>query len=94
VPHVRGSDDVVDPLVGFNLKMKLGDKIFVNVPASIGAGGDSDIVYEVQPFAEYLFTESVSGRLGYRYLYYDIDGDNIDFEGSFNGFVLGVGFIF
>jgi hypothetical protein len=45
-------------------------KFRFNPTLSIGGGGDSDLIYELQPQFQYDFTETIAARLGYRRLYY------------------------
>ena len=58
---------------------------------SIGGGGDSKLTYELQPNLQYQFSNLIAARLGYRRLYYDYKGDKADFDGTFQGFTLGLG---
>ena len=64
--------------------------------ASIGGGVDADLVYELFPELQYMFTDSVSGRLGYRVVGYEYDGDGRDNELDIrqSGPIAGVGVIF
>jgi hypothetical protein len=56
--------------------------------------GDSDLVWELQPHFQYQFTDHVSGRIGYRRLVYDYEGDKADFDGAFHGLIVGLGVTF
>ncbi len=65
-----------------------------NPTMSIGAG-DSKLTYETQPQLQFQLTDVVVARLGYRKLYYDVDGDrDNNFDGSFSGALAGVGLEF
>jgi hypothetical protein len=90
--EVEDCSGVTDPLVGVRAVFTLSDSWRVNLPISIGAGGDSDFVCDVQPNVAYQFNETVSAVAGARWLYYDYEGDTTEFQGSFNGMMLGVGF--
>lgn len=66
--------------------------LFFNPTLAIGGGGDSDFIYEIQPQIEYMITSHLLGRIGYRRVYYDIDGDNDSaFDGALHGFIIGLG---
>ena len=71
-------------------KETLKGRLRFNPTLSIG-GGDSDLTYELQPQFQYQITDHIAGRLGYRRLYYDIDGDRVDFDGTFHGILIGIG---
>ena len=47
-----------------------------NPTLAIGAGGDSDLVYELQPQFQYQITENIAARLGYRTVGYKFKGDD------------------
>lgn len=68
-------------------------------------GGDSDLVYELQPQLQYQITEYVAARLGYRTVGYHIKGDNAKREDlnlteddelniAFSGLIAGLGVTF
>jgi hypothetical protein len=58
---------------------------------AIGAG-DSDLTYELQPELQFRITDNIAARVGYRRVFYDFEGDRGNrFDGSFHGFILGVG---
>lgn len=69
------------------------EKLIFNPTLAIG-GGDSDLIYELQPQLEYKFTDYLVGRFGYRRLYYDIKGDRGKFDGAIHGFLIGLGITF
>jgi hypothetical protein len=64
-----------------------------NPTLAIGGGGDSHLVYEVQPQLQYDFTKSVSARLGYRTVGYKFKGDN-ELNIELSGLIFGVGVMF
>lgn len=67
-----------------------------NATMAIG-GGDSDLVYELQPQFQYQITDNVAARLGYRTVGYKLKGDkNNDNELNINlaGLIAGVGVTF
>jgi len=52
------------------------DGLRFNPMLGIGGGGDSKLVYEMQPEIQYQFTDHVAGRFGYRRLGYKFNGQN------------------
>lgn len=67
-----------------------------NPTIAIG-GGDSDLVYELQPQFQYQITENIAARLGYRTVGYKLKGNkNEDNEVNINlaGLIAGIGFTF
>lgn len=65
-----------------------------NPTLAIGGGGDSDLVYEMQPQIQYDFNDRISARFGYRRVGYKFKGDNNE-DNELNvalaGLILGVG---
>jgi hypothetical protein len=84
---------ITDAVLVLRPSFQLMEKLRFNPTMSIGTG-DSDLTWELQPQLQYAFTEHVAARVGYRRLAYDVKGDNVDFDGTFHGFILGVGFIY
>jgi len=82
--------DAYDAIVMVRPSFQLSEKWCFNPTFAIG-GGDSDLTYELQPEFEYTFNERWAGRIGYRRLYYDVEGDNGAFDGSFDGMTVGAG---
>lgn len=89
--------DLVDPMFSVRGSVPiLPSKIRglrLSAMASIGGGGDSDLVYELQPQIQYLITNNIGVRLGYRRAGWHVDsegsGDELDF--SLAGLNFGVG---
>jgi len=48
----------------------------------------------LQPQLAYKITDWLVGRIGYRHLYNDIEGDSGEFDGVLHGVILGVGWAF
>jgi hypothetical protein len=90
---VQRDTGITDAILIIRPSIPITEKLRFNPTVSIGTG-DSDLVYELQPQLQYQFTDSISGRLGYRRLYYDVDKDNVKFDGAFHGFILGLGVTF
>jgi hypothetical protein len=68
-----------------------------NPTVAIGGGGDSDLVYELEPQFQYQITPNVVARLGYRTVGYKFKGDhNSDNELNIrlSGLIAGVGVTF
>lgn len=96
----EGSRDIVDPTLLFRPSVPVfpgtfDGKLRFNPTLGIGGGGDSDLVYELQPQFQYTFTTTAL-RVGYRKLHYKVEGDREDgnFDGAFTGFLVGFGFLF
>ena len=64
-----------------------------NPTLAIGAGGDADLVYELQPQFQYQINDHVAARVGYRRVGYEFEGDNKDNELNIDlsGMIVGVG---
>ena len=72
----RGFSDsatIVDGLVGVRAGVELGDGFSLVGYGDVGAG-NSDLTWQVLGAAEYSFSNSISGAIGYRYLGYDFSG--------------------
>ncbi len=89
----RKTSDVVDGVVVLRPSFPLSERWRFNPTLSVG-GGDSNLTYELQPTFQYQINETLAARIGYRKLYYDVDNDNVEFDGDFHGLLLGVGFTF
>lgn len=89
----RGSNELLDGVVIIRPSFPLGQRWRFNPTLSIGRG-DSDLTYELQPQFQYQFNETLLARVGYRKLYYDVDKNDLEFDGDFNGFLFGLGFTF
>ncbi len=86
-----GNADIVDPILILRPSIPIIGRLRFNSTMSIGGGGDSNLIYELQPQLQYRINDTFAARLGYRCLYYDYEGDNTDFDGTFQGFILGLG---
>lgn len=85
--------DYWDLMIVLRPSFPITEKLIFNPTLAIG-GGDSDLIYELQPQLEYKFTDYLVGRFGYRRLYYDIKGDRGEFDGVLHGFLIGMGITF
>ena len=85
------TDDIVDAVLVLRPSLPLSKRWRFNPTLSIGAG-DSDLTYELQPQFQFAFNDTWAGRIGYRRLYYDVEGSRGNsFDGSFHGLILGLG---
>lgn len=91
--------DIVDPILVVRPSMRvlpsLIDGLRFNPTLAIGAGGDSDLVYEMQPQFQYQVTDNIAARLGYRRVGYRFkdDKDN-ELNVDLSGLIVGVGVTF
>lgn len=86
--------DLFDPMLMIRPRFPITERLAFNPSLGIGGGVDADLIYVLNPQFEYQFTDLLIGRLGYRYLYYDISGDDGSFDGALHGFMVGLGFTF
>lgn len=84
-----------DIVVVIRPSVPLSQKWRFNPTLSVGAG-DSNNTYELQPQVQYQLSSNLALRFGYRSLYYDLEGkrENAEFDGAFQGFLIGLGGIF
>ncbi len=89
------SKEIIDPMLVirpcFPLFPSRIEGLYFNPTLGIGGGGDSDLIYELQPQIEYMITNHLLARVGYRRLYYDIDEGDSSFDGSMQGLIIGLG---
>ena len=86
------SENVLDGIIGAQVKINLSDKWYLSCYADVGAG-ESKLTWQVWPGVGYRL-KKVDVVAGYRHLAWETDdGDTID-DLSFNGPMLGVKFIF
>jgi opacity protein-like surface antigen len=86
-----GDKDWVDPYVGVRVQHMLSDRWTLAGYADYGGfGAGSDVTYQLIAGADYKFSKSVSGKLGYRYLKVDYDKDNFLYDATIQGPYLGV----
>ena len=85
--------DAFDPVLIARPSWRISDRWRFNPTFSIGGGGDSDLIYELQPQIQFQMTDVLALRFGYRQLHYEIDNDNKlnEFDGEFKGLILGMG---
>lgn len=92
--------DLLDPLVGvqgsypiFPSKIK-GLRIVAMM--TVGGGGDSKLIYGLQPTIQYQFTDDIGVRVGYRRLAWQVEKDKNGNEMNFSlaGLIAGLGVSF
>lgn len=84
-----------DIVVVIRPSVPLSQKWRFNPTLSVGAG-DSNSTYELQPQVQYQLSTTLALRVGYRSLYYDLEGkrENAEFDGAFQGMLIGLGGMF
>ncbi len=92
--------DITDPMVVVRGSIPIWPSkirgLRLNAMAGIGGGGDSELVYEMQPQIQYLITENIAARLGYRRVGWRLESEKNDGEMDFSlaGLNFGVGVTF
>ena len=85
------NNDIVDGLLILRPRFQFTDKLRFSPTMNIGAG-DSDLTYELQPELQYDLTDTMSLRVGYRRVHYKEEfSETSEFDGSMNGFLIGLG---
>ncbi len=90
---------LTDPLLAVRPSIQLFGPVRFNPNMAIGgaggnhSGGGSKLTYELQPEIQIDFGKNVSAQLGYRYTYYECR-DGLEYDGSFEGFLAGLGIKF
>jgi hypothetical protein len=107
--EVSKDNDITDPILVVRPSILIFpskiDGLRFNPTLAIGGGGDSELVYELQPQLQYQITENMAARVGYRTVGYKFNGDNAkndnlnltkDDELNFNmsGLIAGLGVTF
>jgi hypothetical protein len=83
--------DGTDAVVVFRPSLPISEKWRFNPTLSYGSG-DSESTYELWPQFQYHMNDTWALRLGYRTLYYNVKDDNDnEFDGSFQGAMIGFG---
>jgi len=91
--------DKTDIVIVLNPRFPFGER-WAFYPIFSAGAGDSEATYEIQPLVEFKFTKHIAARAGYRRLYYNIEKDigsttkKAEFDGSFHGFIFGLGVSF
>jgi hypothetical protein len=85
--------DYFDAMVVLRPAFPITEKLVFNPTLAVGAG-DSELIYELQPQLAYRFTDKLAGSIGYRRLYYDIKKSHQEFDGAFQGLIVGLNICF
>jgi hypothetical protein len=89
--------DVFDTVMMLRIKMMLGNKLYLNIPLSLGGIylGESELVYDVGAQLLYKVTDKFDVRAGYRISGYEYQEDaNNKWDFYQQGFTLGLGIAF
>lgn len=86
----EGDSDIFDGVLVLRPFIPITESIAFNPTMSVGTG-DSELTYELQPQFQFMLTDTMVARVGYRRLYYDINGDKVGFQGSLHGLIVGLG---
>lgn len=89
---VNPARDWVDPVIGFRVRQSLSERWSLLGYADVGGFGlGSRLSYQLHAGAEYAFSKTYSGRLGYRQLHVDYEDGPTRINLTFGGLMLGVG---
>ena len=85
----------IDPLIGARAFYAFNDRLSVMGQADIGGFGvGSDLTWSLLGTFNYVFNDTWSASLGYKYLSVDYDDDGYVFDVDLSGPVLGVTYRF
>ncbi len=86
--------DILDPIFVVRPSIPLSSKLRFNPTLGIGGGGDSDLIWELQPQFQYQFSDTIAARLGYRTIHYKFEKDGNELNIDLSGLIVGVGVMF
>lgn len=92
-----GQVNWVDPIIGLRGHTELGRGFGVSGLADVGGfgiGDSSDLTWQVTGTLDYAFTDSIYGRIGYRYMSIDYDAPGLGLNLDLHGPLLGVTWTF
>ncbi len=90
-----GDDTWVDPVIGFNWNLPIGDQVSVTTVGDIGGfGSASDLTWQAALLLNYGFCEDLLGVIGYRALGDDYSHNGNEFDVVMYGPVIGMEFKF
>ncbi len=85
-------EDWLDPLVGFNARASLTERLGLGLLADFaGFGVGSDFTYEFMPTLSWRFGDTFSLRAGYRWLDTDFEDSDFSYDVVQAGWILGLG---
>ena len=95
IPQSSSSSQTwADPLIGARAILPIGSGFFANAYGDVGGGPDGDLTWQLYGGLGYDFNQTVSAYVGYRYLSINHDVNNLTFDISQQGPLLGVGIRF
>jgi len=93
--QIKSSKNWWDPAVGARVLMPLSKSWTLIGYTDIGGFGiGSDLTYQLLAGVNWEFTEDVTAKVGYRYLYQDFEDDGFTWDMTSDGAYLGIGFQF
>lgn len=83
----------LDPVIIARPSFRISERWRFNPTIQLGGGVDADLIWELQPQLQFQINDNLGLRFGYRNMYYDLKSDNgqNEFDGSYRGFVIGLG---
>ncbi|HEY0685660.1 MAG TPA: OmpA family protein [Steroidobacter sp.] len=93
IGQFKRDKDYLDPVLIGRPSFRLTERWLFNPTFQIGGGVDADLIWELQPQFQFQINDNVGLRIGYRNMYYDLESENgaNKFDGSYRGFVIGLG---
>jgi hypothetical protein len=92
VISVDTGDDWWDPYIGVRVIHPLSERWSLTGYAAIGGFGvGSDFAWDVIAAVNYQFSPTISGKVGFRYLDMDYEGDRFAYDAGMGGPFLGLG---
>lgn len=90
----EGSPSATDPMLMIRPSMPLftsyTKNLRLNPTIGIGGGGDSDLIYELNPQLEYSFSEKLAVRFGYRRVGWKFEDGDDELDIQLSGLIVGV----
>lgn len=93
IGQFKRDKDYLDPVVIVRPAWRISERWLFNPTFQIGGGVDADLIWELQPQLQFQINDNLGLRFGYRNMYYDLESENglNKFDGSYRGFVIGLG---
>lgn len=87
-------EDWIDPVIGVRQLIPLSDKLTGVVQVDVGGGVDSEFSSIATAGVTYAFSDDINLRVAYRYARIDKDDNELLFDQTADGLLVGVGFRF
>lgn len=87
-------EDWIDPVIGVRQLVPLADKLTGVVQVDVGGGVDSEFSSIATAGVTYAFSNDMNLRVAYRYARIDKDDNELLFDQTADGLLVGVGFTF